>query len=114
MKNGGRTETYLNPSEVAGRAGRRWRELLRAIEGEAAAHQCQVATAWEIYALGEGFYQLGKFAKFGCQSVGGNLFLFCQKFVDANLICQTLGDALTCSFEMEIWKRKLHSIVSRL
>jgi hypothetical protein len=30
-----------------------------------------------------------------CQTVGGQFFSFCQNYMDAKLICQTVGVALT-------------------
>jgi hypothetical protein len=35
------------------------------------------------------------FAKLVCQTVGGQFFLFCQNYMDAKLICQIVGVALT-------------------
>jgi hypothetical protein len=29
-----------------------------------------------------------------CQTVGGQFFLFCQNYMDAKLVCQTVGVAL--------------------
>ena len=67
----------------------------RAREGDAAPRwqlRCQVG----IFAkLGEEICQVEKNAKLGCQIIGSHVFLFCQKFVDAKLIWQTLGDALS-------------------
>jgi hypothetical protein len=30
-----------------------------------------------------------------CQTVGGQFLLFCQNYMDAKLVCQTVGVALT-------------------
>jgi hypothetical protein len=47
------------------------------------------------YALGEKICQVRKNTKLGYQVVGGQFFLFCQKYVDTKLIWQTVEDALT-------------------
>jgi hypothetical protein len=37
--------------------------------------------------------QVAKICQVGCQTIGAQFFLFCQKYMDAKLIWQTLGDA---------------------
>jgi hypothetical protein len=39
-----------------------------------------------IYARGEVI-----FAKLVCQTFGGQIFFFCQNYMDAKLVCQTFG-----------------------
>jgi hypothetical protein len=43
-----------------------------------------------IYARGE-----VSFAKLVCQTVGGYFILFCQNYMDAKLVCQTVRVALS-------------------
>jgi hypothetical protein len=43
------------------------------------------------------FRQVSIFAKLVCQTVGGQFFLFCQDYMDAKLVCQTVVVALTSS-----------------
>jgi hypothetical protein len=48
-----------------------------------------------IYARGEmSFAKFLFFAKLVCQTVGGQFFLFCQNYMNAKLICQTVEVAL--------------------
>jgi hypothetical protein len=49
-----------------------------------------------IYALGEVI-----FAKLDCQTVGGQFFLFCQNYMDAKLVCQTVGVGNKLVFEIK-------------
>jgi hypothetical protein len=71
-----------------------------------------------IYARGE-FCQVSIFAKLVCQTVGGQFFLFCQNYMNAKLVRQTIEVALshptygnqTCPKSLVVFT-ELHSLTS--